>query len=273
VTAALRRAGADPRLVGLAARVVCARLVRESTAFLVCSLLRAPGIRTYTVRGHPVRVAIRHRSHDDATLAEVFRNHWYDPPSAVARALGQPSRVLDLGANIGLFGALAAALWPEAEIVAFEPDPANAVVHERAIAANDLGERWRLVRVAAGARDGEVRFAAGMGASSHLAGLAGAGVDDPADTLAVECRDVLGTIAAADLVKLDIEGGEWEILLDPRFAAAPPRVIVLEYHRAGCPSGDPRALAFELLESAGMRTEPIWHDEPAGVGMTWGWRP
>ena len=72
------------------------------------------------------------------------------------------------------------------------------------------------MRAAAGAHDGQVRFAAGMGASSHLAGLAGA--DEAADTLAVECRDVLGMISTADLVKLDIEGGEWEILLDPRFA-------------------------------------------------------
>ena len=180
--------------------------------------------------------------------------------------------MLDLGANIGLFGALASSLWPRAQITAFEPDPANAAVHERAIAANGLGERWQLVRAAAGASAGQVRFTAGLDASSHLADLPGdaAGADG---TITVERRDVLGLVAAADLVKLDIEGGEWAILVDPRFALGPPRAIVLEYHAAGCPSQDPRAAAFGALEAAGMRTAEIWHDEPGRVGMLWGWRP
>ena len=48
-------------------------------------------------------------------------------------------------------------------------------------------------------------------------------------------------MAEADLVKIDIEGGEWPILTDPRFAQLPTPALVIEYHPAGCPGPDPQA--------------------------------
>ena len=45
--------------------------------------------------------------------------------------------------------------------------------------------------------------------------------------------DVFPYLAAADLVKIDIEGSEWEILADARFAGIAARVLVLEYHPQG----------------------------------------
>ena len=82
---------------------------------------------------------------------------------------------------------------------------------------------------------------------------------------------MLPEIAAADLVKMDIEGGEWEILRDPRFAASPPRAIVLEYHPH--PSApDPRAAVEGLLRDAGLTEQaPIFH-RADGHGMLWAWR-
>jgi hypothetical protein len=50
-------------------------------------------------------------------------------------------------------------------------------------------------------------------------------------------------MSAADVVNMDSEGREWKILDDLRFAANPPRVIVLEYHPLGYPGADPRAAA------------------------------
>jgi hypothetical protein len=85
-------------------------------------------------------------------------------------------------------------------------------------------------------------------------------------------RDVLPQIAGCDLVKIDIEGGEWPILADLRFAAAPPRVVVLEYHPAVDSGLDPRAETVRLLGAAGMRTLPIWDADRDGFGMMWAWR-
>ena len=82
---------------------------------------------------------------------------------------------------------------------------------------------------------------------------------------------MLPQIADADLLKMDIEGGEWAILNDPRFARSPPRAVVLEYHPYLCPSADARAAAVQALESAGLRTAAIWH-RADGHGMLWAWR-
>jgi FkbM family methyltransferase len=251
-----------------AARVICARLVRETPAFFAREIVRPGGIRIYHARENGVSVAIRHRSVDAATLAEVFYHHWYHPPEEVARALGSPREILDLGANIGLFGALAVTMWPEARIVGYEPDPGNAEVHDAAIAANGLGDRWSVSHAAAGVADGEVRLAAGRGPSSFVL-AEGAAVEHE---VVVAMRDVMGAIAGADLLKMDIEGGEWPILTDARFAAAPPRVVVLEYHRVAEWTLEPHAQAVALLGAAGMRTQTIWDAERDGYGMLWAWR-
>ncbi len=268
VIAVLRWAGGTRPLLPLTARMLCARLVNESLLFFARELRRPAGARAYTLRANGATINLRHRAGDSATLAEVFYRSDYEPPQDVVEAIGEPLRILDLGANIGLFGAFALPRWPGAEVVAYEPDPDNASVHARTITANHAAARWRLITAAAGNREGEVELAAGMAMGSHIA----AAGDTPAsDTVTVELRDVLDEVGGADLVKCDIEGGEWAVLLDPRFARLPPRAIVREYHPPMCPEPDPRAAAARALAAAGLQVAPIWH-RADGYGMLWGWR-
>ena len=77
----------------------------------------------------------------------------------------------------------------------------SAAVHRRAIEANGLGDRWRLVEAFAGAAAGTTSFAAGQ----HAVSRAGEGIEVPV-------VDVLPELTAADLVKIDVEGAEWPIL-------------------------------------------------------------
>jgi FkbM family methyltransferase len=266
--AALRWLGGRRVVMPLTARVICASLVSESGAFFVREVMRPRSIRYYHVRENGIQVALRHTVCDSATLAEVFRGHDYLPSQDVAEAIGEPRKIIDLGANIGLFGAFAAPYWPRSTIVGYEADPANVTLHERTIVANGLGERWSVVCAAAGAHDGEVALAAGRAMGSFVVA---AGSDPGVPTMQVPIRDVLPEVCSADLVKIDIEGGEWEILLDERFTQSPPRVTVLEYHPHLCPDRDPRASAEGALAKAGLSTAPIWHRED-GYGMLWAWR-
>jgi FkbM family methyltransferase len=232
--------------------------------------LRRRGLFTYRLRQNGLRVAIRHGTGDVVTLGEIFHDPYYRPTPEVERSLVRVARIVDLGGNIGLFGAFAATRWPEAEILAFEPDPANAAVHERTITLNGLQRRWKLVSAAAGAHDGQAAFMSGGVALSHLA----ADEDEDEDegrTIEVPVEDVLPLLARADLLKMDIEGGEWAILGDPRFRESPPRALVLEYHPRFCPGDSPRAAAESSLEAAGMCVQSIWHRED-GHGMLWAWR-
>lgn len=273
---ALRMLGAHPRALPLTALLLRARTVRPSVAFCIHELMGARSVQTYRLRKNGLQVRIRHRTGDVVTLGEVFHECDYVPPAEVERALGSVRRVLDLGANIGLFGAYAATRWQHALIEAFEPDPENASLHEQTIALNGLQDRWRVSRAAAGASNGHAEFVSGGVALSHLAAE-----DDASSTSAerlegerrieVELRDVLPLLAHTDLLKMDIEGGEWAILCDPRFRAAPPRAIVLEYHPRFCPSADPAAAVDAALANAGLHVQSIWR-RADGHGMLWAWR-
>ena len=160
---------------------------------------------------------LEHGSPDVQVLDELFYQRIYAPPAevdAALAALGRAPRVLDVGANIGLFGAWALSRWPGATIDAFEPEPRNAALHRRTIAAQ---RPCRRVAPARGGRDGArrrrwasrrpLRHERPGDRAEHGRPRSGAG--------AATCCPLL---ASADLVKIDAEGSEWEILDDPRFA-------------------------------------------------------
>lgn len=257
----LRRILGHPRLVPLTALMLRARTVRPAPAFVARELLGRGGVFAYAVRSGGVRVLVRHGSADPVTLGEVFHECDYLPPAGAV--VEPPERVVDLGANVGYFGAFAMGQWPQASVVAFEPDPENAALHERTISLNGLGDRWHLERAAATSRAGELRF--------HATGDALAHADEDGDVV-VAAMDVLPLIAKADILKMDIEGGEWEILEDQRFAASPPRVVVLEHHPRGSLESDPRGAVLHLLADAGLTQVATIFRREDGHGMLWAWR-
>jgi FkbM family methyltransferase len=240
-------------------------LVHERIRFARNELRRRSVVGVYRLRESAVAVAVRHHTGDVMVLDEIFSQREYDPPACAVEALSQLApapRVVDLGANIGLFGAWVLGRFPDATIAAVEADPSNADIHRRAIAANELEGRWRLLEAFAATAPGHVRFAAGQHATSH----AGTGEG----TVEVPAVDILPELAEADLVKIDIEGSEWELLADPRFRERPPRVVVLEYHREGCPGDDPAAAAEQALLAAGLKVVAAGHKPRFGAGIVWG---
>jgi FkbM family methyltransferase len=252
---------ARPRLLPLTALLLRARTVRPSAPFIAREILRRGGAFAYTIRSGTVRVVVRHGTSDVVTLGEIFHERDYSPPP------GMPPpgrRIVDLGANVGYFGAFAMDAWPECSVVAYEPDPANAAVHQRTIALNGLSDRWALRRAAAAAHSGVLRFHASGDALSHAA---------PDGELEVRAEDVLPLLAETDLVKMDVEGGEWAILGDARFSAAPPGAVVLEYHPQGAPGPDPHSAALRRLQAAGLTMTATIFRRAEGYGMLWAWRP
>ena len=263
----LWRFAASPRIAPLLAVYRGAPTVKPSARLAFCELMHRHDLAYYRVRENGFDVAIRHGAAAVWVLAEIFNRHCYEPRTEAAKVLGEPRTILDLGANIGLFGLFAAGRWPQAEVVGFEPDRANAALHELTIGVNDLSHRWQLVEAAASTRDGRTAFVGGHNAVSHM-------VDEtPPGELAVEVAtvDVLPRIAEADLVKMDIEGGEWAILADPRFREAPPTAMVLEFHPDRCPAAEPREAAERAFGEAEMQVE-VAEDRGDGHGVVWAWR-
>jgi FkbM family methyltransferase len=258
-----------PRVQAAVAAAQRGSLLRPTARFVLEELSGRHNTRTYELRQAGLKVVLEHGSPDVLTFDEVFCQQLYAPPTPIAAALaslGRPPRVLDIGANVGLFGAYAQCRWPGALVRGFEPDPRNAAIHRAAIAANRAGANWRLQQAAAAARTGTLAFSAGRYALSRPA------AEGEADALEVPAIDVLPLLAEADLLKLDAEGSEWAILGDSRFACAAPRAIALEYHPELCPEQDARGAAVRLLETAGFAVADVRTRSPRGYGSLWAWR-
>jgi FkbM family methyltransferase len=249
-----------------------ATLVRDRPRF-VLRQLGGHGTHRYELRRSGLKFHLRHGSGDVAILNKIFARDRalssYEPPAEVAAALeaAVAPRILDVGANIGLFGVYAFSRWPAAQITAFEPDPDNFEVLSATVAANDVGDRWAAVAAAVSNAPGELRFAPGHGAKAHIA------TADDDGTIGVPAIDFFDQRGGGiDLVKMDIEGGEWEILADPRLATLKARAIRLEWHVLRCPEPDARETAIRLLRAAGFSRIVDGDREHERNGVLWAWR-
>jgi FkbM family methyltransferase len=224
-------------------------------------------VGAYHTRRGAVPYFIRHGTRDVGIFSEIFIAGEYDPPPAVfelVAALGRPPRIVDLGANVGLFAASCRERWPGAEITAVEPDPENLKLLRQTAAG---AAKIEVLAACAADHDGAVRFVAGQFAESHVADT-----DSREATIEVPCVDVFRLAQSADLVKMDIEGSEWEILADPRLASLSARALVMEWHEQRCPHPDPRDAARAALRDAGF--EVLCEHQPVpGNGTIWALRP
>jgi FkbM family methyltransferase len=278
------RALLDAEPVQVVARTVrSARAVSEPVRFTALQLAGPRRESAYRLRGSGLTVHLRHRTRDLAIFKEIFGvNAWpsvYEPPAAVEAivAAADEPRVLDVGANIGLFGAFAVGRWG-ASVESFEPDPRNVPLLRRTIAGNGLESRWKLHEVAVSNRAGELPFVSGLFAESQLSGVGdpearaeGAVSLSEGDMISVPVVDLFESDHDVELLKIDIEGAEWDILTDPRLGELKARAIVLEWHSMGCPEPDPHEAAVRLLTAAGYGAHEDG-DTPGATGMLWVWR-
>jgi FkbM family methyltransferase len=154
---------------------------------------------------------------------EVFLRGEYE----LALPGGPPAVIVDAGSNVGVSVLFFHARYPDALIVAVEPDQRT---FERLRVNTDGMECVRSLNVALGSRDERRRFYRTPESwASSLRLPAG-----PFEEIEVQVRslasllDELG-ITTVDLLKLDIEGGEEEVLQD-RPSLERVRAIVGELH-------------------------------------------
>jgi len=158
--------------------------------------------------------------------------------------------VVDAGAHVGTFTATAAA---HAErVVAVEPNPDNLAMLRRNLEANGIAN----VEVVEGALwpgGGEVDLGTigPTSAGSVVVGATTGGVRVPA----LDLNDLVDRVGPVDLLKLDIEGAEFEVLqrtsLDTLRQIG---VIVGELHLWAAPPAEAEAL-IARLEEAGFAVE------------------
>jgi FkbM family methyltransferase len=140
---------------------------------------------------------------------------------------------VDVGAKVGLHSLLGAALvGPTGRVIAVEPGHDNLIQLEENVRRNKL-ENVRILRCAAGAVGGDrMLYARASNPETHslFPGHVNAGAMTTY-AVAVHPLDVL-VPGTADVVKIDVEGGELDVLAGmPRLIAENPRIcLVVEWN-------------------------------------------
>lgn len=174
-------------------------------------ILKKPGQRWHELR---IRVGTTEPTVvvSDYGELEVMRDILLDEEYGVEE-IPTPRVILDVGANIGLAALYFRARFPDAEIVAVEPDPQTFAKLEQNVGGD---ARIRAVNAAAAAERGELELfqPAGYSIASSLKRSGDAEHDSHvrvrAETLDGLCTE-LG-LERIGLMKLDVEGAELEAL-------------------------------------------------------------
>ena len=138
----------------------------------------------------------------------------------------------DVGAHSGFFAMIAARfVGSSGAILAFEPDPRNKAIFEANISRNAL-RQITLLEVAAWSSEGHVSFElapeASNGTQGHICD-SGSRSPDRIVVSAVRLDDLVFNqgYRPPDLIKMDVEGAEWEALQGARrlLAEAKPKLL------------------------------------------------
>jgi FkbM family methyltransferase len=163
------------------------------------------GLRFTAVLGH----------YDTSAISEIWANDEYR-----LKEFENPHLVLDLGAHKGAFALHAARRYPGAMIVCVEPLPANAALLEWNVQQNGLQDRITIAQAAVSNKNGTARLdTSGKDAGGKIARTG----------ITVKTIDINAFLdLKPDLVKVDIEGGEYRILNSKTLPRIPS--LVMEWH-------------------------------------------
>ena len=163
------------------------------------------------------------------------------------RSLSNCPRIIDAGANIGLATLFFKRLYPQCRVTAFEPDPIIFRLLQQNLAAFGL-EDVQAINAAIWNTDATVPFVCQGGASGHVALC-----DDTSRTAPVTALRLKPWLSEkVDFLKLDIEGTEYEVLVDCRRELSVVDNLFVEYHsRANQPQKLAEILA--IMKDCGLR--------------------
>jgi len=173
-----------------------------------------------------------HSDADESVVAEIFKWREYKAAEDIIRSTRSP--ILDVGAHIGIFSLYGSVLNPRAKIYAIEPEEENFENLGKNIKENGASN-VRLFRLALCGRSGKRILSLAPDDINHR--LVPEGEPEPGgDRQEVRGESLPDFIAkngiiSVGLLKMDIEGGEYEIfenMSDADFGRV--ENVILEYH-------------------------------------------
>jgi FkbM family methyltransferase len=138
--------------------------------------------------------------------------------------------IIDIGAGIGEFAIQAAAACPDCQVIGFEPFAQSCEYFRKNISSNSLSN-VTAVSAAVSSKPGSLVMDVSSGNPLQFKTQSGSASENTVETIQLIHYLDDNAIAAIDLLKLDCEGGEYDILL-PLSENELLRIkrIVMEYH-------------------------------------------
>lgn len=212
------------------------------------------------------RLVMRPPPAGDLSVAyEVFVEELYHPP----RAIFSVRRIIDVGANVGYALTHLAARFQDAELIAFEPHPSHLVQLQQNIKANGLAARTTVVPAAVGVAPGRA-FLSDAGEASRVF------TDSASGRIEVAVTDFFDAVGPEPIgiLKMDCEGSEYALVMDPRFAALAVDTLALEWHNTREHPDADAGLRARLARLGFAIQDGADHESPDGrFGMLWGYGP
>jgi FkbM family methyltransferase len=176
---------------------------------------------------HPFH--LRLSSTDWLVLEEIFNKDEY---AFIADAVKNAGWIVDLGANVGYSLRYWQVLFPQAHIIAMEPEPGNYAICSRNISSSGLKNQVTLLQAGVGAVRGKMQMMdVGKGEWAYRTVESKNGQGKSVDILPLS--EVLENHARGqkiDLLKCDIEGAEKDLFDDCRAWIGQINTIVIELH-------------------------------------------
>jgi FkbM family methyltransferase len=135
----------------------------------------------------------------------------------------------DIGAHIGYFSAIAAHLNEgEGKVFAFEPRPMNAAFFRKHMKVNEFSNVV-LYQAAVGDAEGDVMFDSAHGSATGRVTKDG---DLKVKQVSIDRLISEGTLPMPTFIKIDVEGGEIEVLkgLEKVIASSRPKMVVATHN-------------------------------------------
>ncbi len=189
-------------------------------------------------------------ANDHDTAYEVFISDFYRPEQSVPT--DRDLNIVDLGANVGYATMYYAHHFPKAHLYCFEPHPVSFGVLVDNLRRNHLMDRTTLYNAAASNVTGP-RFLTDDAVCSTVVTTDG---ERRYKVTQLDLFDCLRDLNI-DILKMDIEGGEYDILGDDRFRQLSPANILMEWHSDQA-HGDGKLWCAQRLESLGYRLTVRW---------------
>lgn len=193
------------------------------------------------------KIITRAKTIDKSIFTEVVLGELYFPEGLIFK---ENPIIVDVGAHIGLFSLTANSKTENSKIYSIEPNSKNYNILLEQIEINDLNGKIIPFKIALSDKDGKMRLYSGEhSARGSLTRKEGGNFEDVITTT-LENFFKKNNIESCDLMKMDIEGGEYSVLY-----ATPKKIfdkiqrIFLELHNI---EGENKQKMLDFLKKMGF---------------------